>query len=125
MLKSNQNSGQLGWHGIGTWSTTQINVTWNTYEGRSPVNAVGYIAVCKVQEQWGRTAEGNNLTTQYPIAFTSFCILAVAMCSSNSNAADSVFRNGFGYTAKSLTSWTFRGATGDAAYYFDYIAAGK
>ena len=49
MLKSNQNnSEQLGWHGIGTWSTRQINVTWNTYESRSPVNAVGYIAVCKV-----------------------------------------------------------------------------
>ena len=49
MLKSNQNNSvQIGWHGIGTWSTTQINVTWNTYEGRSPVNAVGYIAVCKV-----------------------------------------------------------------------------
>ena len=75
--------------------------------------------------QWGRTAEGNNLTTQYPIAFTSFCILAVAMCSSNSNANDQFFRNGFGYTAKGLTSWTFRGATQDAAYYFDYIAAGK
>ena len=56
MLKSNQNNGsQLGWHGIGSWSTTQINVTWNTYEGRSPVNAVGYIAVCKAQTQWGIT----------------------------------------------------------------------
>lgn len=75
--------------------------------------------------QWGRTAEGNNLTTQYPIAFTSFCILGVAMCSSNAYAAESVFRNGFGYTAKSLTSWTFRGVTGDAAYYCDYIAVGK
>lgn len=78
-----------------------------------------------VNKQWGRTAEGNNITTQYPIAFTSFCTLAVTMCSSNGNAASSVFRNGFGYTSKGLTSWTFRGATGDAKFYFDYIAAGK
>ena len=47
------------------------------------------------------------------------------MCSSNGNAASSVFRNGFGYTAKGLTSWTFKGATADAKYYFDYIATGR
>ena len=47
------------------------------------------------------------------------------MCSSNANAASSMFRNGFGYTAKGLTSWTFKGATADAKYYFDYIVLGK
>ena len=39
--------GQLGWNGIGTVSTTKVNVTWNTYESRSPVAYVGYIAVGK------------------------------------------------------------------------------
>lgn len=39
--------GQLGWNGIGTVSTTKVNVTWNTYEHRSPVAYVGYIAVGK------------------------------------------------------------------------------
>lgn len=48
MLKSNVNSdGQLGWHGIGKWSSTEINITWNTYENRSPVNLVGYILISK------------------------------------------------------------------------------
>ena len=48
MLKSNvNNDGQLGWHGIGKWSSTQINITWNTYENRSPVNLVGYILISK------------------------------------------------------------------------------
>ena len=88
------------------------------------ITGIDYLVIGK-QKQWGRTAEGNNLTTQYPIAFTSFCTLAVAMCSSSAYAAESVFRNGFGYTAKGLTSWTFKGATADAKYYFDYIAAGK
>ena len=47
------------------------------------------------------------------------------MCSSNGNAASSMFRNGFGYTTKGLTSWTFKGATADAKYYFDYIVTGR
>ena len=79
MLKSNQNDGtQLGWHGIGTWSTTQINVTWNTYEGRSAVNAVGYIAVCKVQEQWGLAVKTSKTAT-FPIAFSSTPYLVLAI----------------------------------------------
>lgn len=88
MLKSNQNDGtQLGWHGIGTWSTTQINVTWNTYEGRSAVNAVGYIAVCKVQEQWGAINASNNVT--YPISFTKIAhpIISINYTSTNIDAA--------------------------------------
>ena len=47
-IYSGRNSyGDLGWHGIGIFSNTTINVTWNTYENRSPVAYVGYIAIGK------------------------------------------------------------------------------
>lgn len=52
-------------------------------------------------------------------------MIAVSVNSSNGNAASSVFRNGFGYTAKSLSNWTFKGPTADATYWADYIAIGK
>ena len=48
MLKSNRNGVlELGWHGIGTWSSSQVNITWNTYEDSSPVNMVGFILISK------------------------------------------------------------------------------
>ena len=48
MLKSNRNGyNELGWHGIGTWSSSQVNITWNTFEDRSPVNMVGFILISK------------------------------------------------------------------------------
>ena len=89
MLKSNQNDGtQLGWHGIGTWSTTQINVTWNTYEGRSAVNAVGYIAVCKVQEQWGEATLNSAKTL--PISFSQAAYCAVGTPQGAVNADNTI-----------------------------------
>lgn len=75
--------------------------------------------------QWGKTAAGRNITTNFPIAFTSFCILAVSINSSNGNAADSFFRNGFGYTAKSLSNWTLKGPTSDVDYFAEYLVIGK
>lgn len=75
-------------------------------------------------EQWGKTISGNNVKTKFPIAFTAFCMLSVSVNSSNGNAAESVFRNGFGYTNKTLSDWILRGPTGDATYFADYIAIG-
>lgn len=75
--------------------------------------------------QWGKSTSGNNVTTSFPIAFTSFCMLTVSINSSNANVASSFFRNGFGYTAKTLSNWTFKGPTADATYWADYIAVGK
>ena len=74
--------------------------------------------------QWGKTISGNNVKTKFPIAFTAFCMLSVSVNSSNGNAAESVFRNGFGYTNKTLSDWILRGPTGDATYFADYIAIG-
>ena len=74
--------------------------------------------------QWGTTISGNNVKTKFPIAFTAFCMLSVSVNSSNGNAAENVFRNGFGYTNKTLSDWTLRGPTGDATYFADYIAIG-
>lgn len=51
-------------------------------------------------------------------------MLSVSVNSSNGNAAESVFRNGFGYTNKTLSDWILRGPTGDATYFADYIAIG-
>lgn len=76
------------------------------------------------QQQWGKTISGNNVKTKFPIAFTAFCMLSVSVNSSNGNAAESVFRNGFGYTNKTLSDWILRGPTGDATYFADYIAIG-
>lgn len=75
-------------------------------------------------EQWGKTISGNNVKTKFPIAFTAFCMLSVSVNSSNGNAAESVFRNGFGYTNKTLSDWILRGPTSDATYFADYIAIG-
>ena len=75
-------------------------------------------------EQWGKTISGNNVKTKFPIAFTAFCMLSVSVNSSNGNAAESVFRNGFGYTNKTLSDWILRGLTSDATYFADYIAIG-
>lgn len=75
-------------------------------------------------KQWGKTISGNNVKTKFPIAFTAFCMLSVSVNSSNGNAAESVFRNGFGYTNKTLSDWILRGPTGDATYFADYIAIG-
>lgn len=81
---------------------------------------------CSLQDgkQWGKTISGNNVKTKFPIAFTAFCMLSVSVNSSNGNAAESVFRNGFGYTNKTLSDWILRGPTGDATYFADYIAIG-
>lgn len=76
------------------------------------------------QLQWGKTISGNNVKTKFPIAFTAFCMLSVSVNSSNGNAAESVFRNGFGYTNKTLSDWILRGPTSDATYFADYIAIG-
>ena len=51
-------------------------------------------------------------------------MLSVSVNSSNGNAAESVFRNGFGYTNKTLSDWILRGPTSDATYFADYIAIG-
>lgn len=75
-------------------------------------------------KQWGKTISGNNVKTKFPIAFTAFCMLSVSVNSSNGNAAESVFRNGFGYTNKTLSDWILRGPTSDATYFADYIAIG-
>lgn len=77
-----------------------------------------------VSKQWGKTISGNNVKTKFPIAFTAFCMLSVSVNSSNGNAAESVFRNGFGYTNKTLSDWILRGPTSDATYFADYIAIG-
>lgn len=77
-----------------------------------------------VYKQWGKTISGNNVKTKFPIAFTAFCMLSVSVNSSNGNAAESVFRNGFGYTNKTLSDWILRGPTSDATYFADYIAIG-
>ena len=79
---------------------------------------------CSLQDgkQWGKTISGNNVKTKFPIAFTAFCMLSVSVNSSNGNAAESVFRNGFGYTNKTLSDWILRGPTSDATYFADYIA---
>lgn len=74
--------------------------------------------------QWGTTISGNNVKTKFPIAFTAFCMLSVSVNSSNGAAAENVFRNGFGYTNKTLSDWILRGPTGDATYFADYIAIG-
>lgn len=81
---------------------------------------------CSLQDgkQWGKTISGNNVKTKFPIAFTAFCMLSVSVNSSNGNAAESVFRNGFGYTNKTLSDWILRGPTSDATYFADYIAIG-
>ena len=88
--------------------------------GSSYVSCVGI----GCQPQWGKTISGNNVKTKFPIAFTAFCMLSVSVNSSNGNAAESVFRNGFGYTNKTLSDWILRGPTGDATYFADYIAIG-
>lgn len=74
--------------------------------------------------QWGTTISGNNVKTKFPIAFTAFCMLSVSVNSSNGNAAENVFRNGFGYTNKTLSDWILRGPTSDTTYFADYIAIG-
>ena len=83
-----------------------------------------WIAIGSAQPQWGKTISGNNVKTKFPIAFTAFCMLSVSVNSSNGNAAESVFRNGFGYTNKTLSDWILRGPTSDATYFADYIAIG-
>lgn len=83
-----------------------------------------WLAIGGKQPQWGKTISGNNVKTKFPIAFTAFCMLSVSVNSSNGNAAESVFRNGFGYTNKTLSDWILRGPTGDATYFADYIAIG-
>lgn len=88
--------------------------------GSSYVSCVGI----GCQPQWGKTISGNNVKTKFPIAFTAFCMLSVSVNSSNGNAAESVFRNGFGYTNKTLSDWILRGPTSDATYFADYIAIG-
>ena len=88
--------------------------------GSSYVSCVGI----GCQLQWGKTISGNNVKTKFPIAFTAFCMLSVSVNSSNGNAAESVFRNGFGYTNKTLSDWILRGPTSDATYFADYIAIG-
>lgn len=90
---------------------------------------VGYQILADLQQQqafkqWGKTISGNNVKTKFPIAFTAFCMLSVSVNSSNGNAAESVFRNGFGYTNKTLSDWILRGPTSDATYFADYIAIG-
>lgn len=49
-------------------------------------------------------------------------MLSVSVNSSNGNAAENVFRNGFGYTNKTLSDWILRGPTSDTTYFADYIA---
>lgn len=108
MLKSNQNNDeQLGWHGIGTWSTTQINVTWNTYEGRSPVNAVGYIAVCKVQEQWGEATLNSAKTLPISFSQAAYCAVGTPQGAANTDntvaqkiSINSVTFGNYGYNGK-------------------------
>lgn len=51
-------------------------------------------------------------------------MLSVSVNSSNGNAAENVFRNGFGYTNKTLSDWILRGPTSDTTYFADYIAIG-
>lgn len=85
---------------------------------------VPFISHSGLNKQWGKTISGNNVKTKFPIAFTAFCMLSVSVNSSNGNAAESVFRNGFGYTNKTLSDWILRGPTGDATYFADYIAIG-
>ena len=108
MLKSNQNdSVQLGWHGIGTWSTTQINVTWNTYEGRSAVNAVGYIAVSKVQEQWGEATLNSAKTLPISFSQAAYCAVGTPQGAANTDNTtyykidvNSVYFSNYGYNGK-------------------------
>lgn len=126
MLKSNQNNdGQLGWHGIGTWSTTQITVTWNTYEGRSPVHAVGFIAVCKAQKQWGYAtwAEAGtpvNVTLPLPFSNKNYLIIACAY-----GGIDNFKTAALNTVTTNITSNSkFQLATYDYDRRYNYIAVG-
>lgn len=92
--------------------------------GTGYTNANIFYLFLGAQQQWGKTISGNNVKTKFPIAFTAFCMLSVSVNSSNGNAAESVFRNGFGYTNKTLSDWILRGPTSDATYFADYIAIG-
>ena len=111
-------------------SPSEANTVYNVSISGMNIGASGggsgkyWCAFGVAQQQWGKTISGNNVKTKFPIAFTAFCMLSVSVNSSNGNAAESVFRNGFGYTNKTLSDWILRGPTGDATYFADYIAIG-
>ena len=58
------------------------------------------------------------------ILFKSIYVAINSISSTNGNAANSVFRNGFGYLSKSTSSISYKGPTGDASYWFDWLSIG-
>ena len=80
---------------------------------------------CEGYSQWLETQDARSeRTNTYSIAFNAIYVAINSESSQNGNAADSVFRNGYGYLSKGLSSIQSKGMTGDANYWFDWLMIG-